>query len=614
MMPEVVTGMLWRLTWGRRTLCAGLALLFFHVTEASAQTTGGCASDDVQAKRAEFKRLSAMKRFALLHVTDDQLRAASVDYVQAAESCYVASFSLPQTIDDGPLMPGDHADVSGFQTSGSKWGAGTLYSPGVDANGPRLPGGTVTYSFMASGVSMGSHSGPSLALTSLPGYQACFLSEIRDAFSAWSAVANIQFVEVPDNGVPFDAAGALGDIRIGAHAFDGAWGVLAHAYFPPPGGVSASGDIHFDRDESWSCSAGPGVIGVGVVATHEIGHAIGLNHETRLERTALMNPYYNPNIASMLLADDISGAAALYGVGVPGANELTVNFGPAWGVWELDYGVAWRMLHPFNPKQIVSVDIDRNGVAERVVNFGDVHGVWVRWNNGGWTNLHFLSPRSMVAGDFDGDGRGDIAMDFPGYGLWAYYRGSYWRQLLPDSPSVMTEGNIDGVGGTDLILTRPGRGVWALMNGAAWVMLHPNDADVIAAGALDVPWGADDVLLQVPGTGIYQLTNYAAWSVMPAPLASKLLIGQLDGDPRGDIVADFGPSQGLSISWDGGAWLPFHGMSAERLTIGDLDGNGRDELAVRFRGADGLWLFVNGTSWLGVHGYNPVDLSVSETK
>ncbi|MGE3178540.1 MAG: matrixin family metalloprotease [Vicinamibacterales bacterium] len=606
--------MLWRSISARGTLCVALALLLFHVAEVRAQTTWGCASDDVAGKQAEFKRLSALKRLSPSSVTDEQLRAASVDYVQAAESCYAASFSQPLTIDDGPLMPTDHPDVGGFQTSGAKWGPGSLYTPGVDTNGPGLPGGTVTYSFMTSGVSMGTHSEPNLAFASLPGYQACFMSEIRDAFAAWSAVANIQFVEVPDNGVPFDAAGARGDIRIGAHAMDGPWGVLAHAYFPPPGGTSASGDIHFDRSESWSCSAGSGVIDVGVVAMHEIGHAIGLNHETRLERTALMNPYYNPNTASMLLADDIVGAAALYGRGVPGSKELTVNFGPAWGVWELDYGIGWRMLHGLSPKQTVSVDIDRNGVAERVVNFGAIHGVWIRWNNGGWTNLHFLSPRSMVAGDFDADGRGDIAMDFPPYGLWAYFGGSSWRQLLPDSPSTMTQGNIDGVGGSDLLVTRPGRGVWALLNSTTWVMLHPNDADVIVAGALDVPSGADDVLLQVPGAGIYQLTNYAVWSVRPAPLASKLLIGQLDGDARGEIVADFGPAQGMSISWNGGAWLPFHGFTTERLTIGDLDGNGRDDLAIRFRGAEGLWMFVNGSSWLGVHGYSPADLSISSSK
>ena len=43
----------------------------------------------------------------------------------------------------------------------------------------------------------------------------------------------------------------FGDIRIGAHRFDGAGKVLAHTYFPPPNGSSAAGDSHYDSSENW---------------------------------------------------------------------------------------------------------------------------------------------------------------------------------------------------------------------------------------------------------------------------------------------------------------------------------------------------------------------------
>lgn len=606
--------MLWRSIAGC-TLWAALAMVLLGAPMAHAQGTSGCDSGAVAAREAEFKSLVALKRFNPPSVTDELLRAASLAYVEIAESCYTALTGSSTVIDDGPLMPGEGLDVSGFQTSGAKWGMGTLYAPGVDVNAPRLPGGTVTYSFMGSGVPMGTHSDASLAVSSLPGFQACFLSEIRDAFAAWSAVANIQFVEVPDNGVRFDGAGAKGDIRIGAHTMDGQWGVLAHAFFPPPGGVSAAGDMHFDRHEVWSCTPGPGVVDIGIVAAHEIGHAIGLNHETRVERTALMNPYYNPNTASILLADDVAGAAALYGLGVSATDDLLVNFGQNWGLWELDYGTGWRLLHGYSPRQTVSGDLDGNGVAEQVVAFENPVGIWVRWNESAvWSKLHGTLPASMLAGDFNGNGRTDVAIDFAGYGVWIFYDGWFWSHIMADDPSVMSVGNVDGFGGQDIVMTRPGAGVWVFLNSAAWIRIHPNDADVITAGALDAPAGPSDVLLHIPGAGIYQLTNFSSWTHLAGIPTNRLATAQLDGNPRGEIVADFGPGVGLWINWNGAAWTQLHSLSSDRITVGDLDGTGRDDVVIRFKQTGGLWMFVNGTSWFMAHGLSPADMTVSDVK
>ena len=82
-----------------------------------------------------------------------------------------------------------------------------------------------------------------------------YKAEIISALSAWSAVADITFVEVADSGHAYNAAGAAGDIRFGGHVFDGAGGILAHGFFPPVNGVSAAGDIHFDVADARSCSS-----------------------------------------------------------------------------------------------------------------------------------------------------------------------------------------------------------------------------------------------------------------------------------------------------------------------------------------------------------------------
>jgi hypothetical protein len=149
------------------------------------------------------------------------------------------------------------------------------------------------------------------AIASLPTFESCFYEEITAAFAAWSAVSDINFLPSTDFGEDYDAIGFSGDIRIGAHEFDGASGVLAHGFFPPPNGVSIAGDLHFDIAEEWHCDPNLGGIDIGFVALHEIGHSIGLGHE--MTDTAVMNPTYNPALVGGLAADDIIGAGEIYG-------------------------------------------------------------------------------------------------------------------------------------------------------------------------------------------------------------------------------------------------------------------------------------------------------------
>ncbi len=186
----------------------------------------------------------------------------------------------------GPSVPG-------------KWGSPVLGT-----------GATVTWSLMSSGVDCSADGGgtcSSLASFMPSGY----LTEIQNAFAAWSSVANITFSQVADNGVAFNAPGTSADIRLGGHAFDGPNGTLAHGYFPPVNGDTAAGDIHFDISEAWQVgTAGPGV-SIFLVAAHEIGHAIGLEHTG--VPNSLMNPFYNSSLSGPQ-ADDIAGAQYLYGV------------------------------------------------------------------------------------------------------------------------------------------------------------------------------------------------------------------------------------------------------------------------------------------------------------
>ncbi len=201
-------------------------------------------------------------------------------------------------------------------------------------------GASVTYSFMSAGIPTDATSTTDLDSLMGPGTFSLFKTIVESAFAAWSAVADLTFSEVPDDGAPFNTTLGSGDIRIGAHAFDGPGGTLAHGFFPPVNGaVSAAGDIHFDSAEIWKDGfVGPG-FDVFQVMTHELGHALGLAHTA--VPGSLMNEFYTEAFSGPQ-ADDIAGMQFIYGaptttpIPVPAALPL---MGSAFAVMGL---FGWR--------------------------------------------------------------------------------------------------------------------------------------------------------------------------------------------------------------------------------------------------------------------------------
>ncbi|MCB9107598.1 MAG: matrixin family metalloprotease [Anaerolineales bacterium] len=279
-----------------------------------------------QQTQLDFEAMTRLRVEQPFVFSDEAYRAAAYSYINQAEACYHATAALQSTadytttvyIDNGPLIPPDYPPTSDitpqFTTkNGYKWGAGSPFTGGQDVIGPGIPGGTVTYSFMPAGVYH--YVGPeNTPISRLNGFQPCFYDEIANAFAAWSAVADIQFVNVAESGFVDGnevASGStiIGNIRIGAYPIDGRYGVLAQAYYPPYNGVettsTVAGDIQLDTGEVWACNPADG-IDIGIIATHEIGHSIGFSHQSA-DRLAIMNPYYNPNEAPTLLQDDIKG-------------------------------------------------------------------------------------------------------------------------------------------------------------------------------------------------------------------------------------------------------------------------------------------------------------------
>jgi hypothetical protein len=171
-------------------------------------------------------------------------------------------------------------------------------------------GATVTWSLTPTGTDC-SVEAAGCTITALADFlPAGFEDAVEAAFAAWSNVADLTFVMVPDDGAAFNGPTSSGDIRLGGHAFDGPLGVLAHGFFPPVNGDTAAGDIHFDVDEDWKLGFGGPGFDVFQVMAHEIGHALGLGH------TAVPNSLMNPNYTEAFSgpqADDIEGMVFIYG-------------------------------------------------------------------------------------------------------------------------------------------------------------------------------------------------------------------------------------------------------------------------------------------------------------
>ncbi|OCT93196.1 matrix metalloproteinase-18 [Xenopus laevis] len=130
---------------------------------------------------------------------------------------------------------------------------------------------------------------------------------IQKAFKVWSDVTSLTFTRIYDGVSDIEMLFASKDHK-DFLPFDGPSGVLAHALAP---GDNMGGDVHFDADEKWT--SGSAGVNLFLVAAHELGHSLGLDHSK--ESNALMYPtyrYINPN-TFQLPQDDISGIQSLYG-------------------------------------------------------------------------------------------------------------------------------------------------------------------------------------------------------------------------------------------------------------------------------------------------------------
>lgn len=126
--------------------------------------------------------------------------------------------------------------------------------------------------------------------------------EIARAVQTWAEVANIDFTEIPGSGSSRSSDILIGGQDLGA-------GVLGVGYLPTKSGdtITRYGDVILNTASSINLGKSYDLYSL---ALHELGHAIGLEHNN--SPGVVMNPVYQGTLAG-LTPSDVAAVQAIYG-------------------------------------------------------------------------------------------------------------------------------------------------------------------------------------------------------------------------------------------------------------------------------------------------------------
>lgn len=137
-----------------------------------------------------------------------------------------------------------------------------------------------------------------------------FKAAIDTALQAWSSAAAVTFTQVSNPGLE-------NSLDITFKSIDGSGGVLAQAYFPKDVNRSRiAGDVQFDTGENWEIgnARGNAAFDLVLVAVHEIGHALGLDHSY---------------VLNSVMADSVSPASVFTSLSSTDVNSIRQLYAPA---------------------------------------------------------------------------------------------------------------------------------------------------------------------------------------------------------------------------------------------------------------------------------------------
>ena len=389
------------------------------------------------------------------------------------------------------------------------------------------------------------------------------------------------------------------------------------------------------------------------VATHELGHVLGLGHSSDPNATMFAFAHFDGRGAA-LQTDDIAGINFIYPKNVSTdqiqyadvngdgkADTLNFDISGGAGIWvSLSLGndstlpELWLQHGPSTPDQIQYADVDGDGKADALYfdTFGS-NGVWVSLSTGTgftapqmWLQHGPSTPDQIQYADVNGDGKAD-ALYFDTFrtgGIWvglstgnAFVAPAMWAQYASSVPAQIKYFDVDGDGKADALHFDTGGALRVgISTGSGfttpsiWLQHGPSTSeqlqyvDVNGDGKVDALY-FDTLRSNGVWVSLSIGTSFLGaqlWLQHGPSTPDQIQYTDVDGDGRADaLYFDTLRSRGVWVSRSTGTsfsagelWLQ-HGDSApDQIQYVDVNGDGRaDALYFDSSRSKSVWLSVS---------------------